>query len=30
MFFIQKGIDWAIQSTGVYIIERLEKRNMWY
>jgi len=28
--FIQKNIDWLIQDIGVFIIEKLEKRNMWY
>jgi len=30
MFFIQKAIDCAIQNTGMYIIEKLEKKDMWY
>jgi len=30
IFLIQEGIDWLIQNVGVFIKEKLEKRNMWY
>jgi len=30
IFFIQESIDWIIQSVGVFIIEKLEKKSMWY
>jgi len=30
VFLTQRSIDWVIQNTGVYIIEKLEKKGMWY
>lgn len=30
VFIAQKSIDWVIQGVGVYIIAKLEKKEMWY